>query len=505
MIVSGPSARRRYSIRSDAMKLKLTPVFQSILVVGLLGSLMCGCTAKKAPEVAPAAIPQGPGEVKLLVVDDPDMCAAIEQLRAEWKARTGTSIVISQVSSAELTTAESLAEQPDAVIYPSRLLGTLAERKWIAPLPADFVSHRELAWSDTFELLQIAETNWSKTPYAVPFGSPVLTCYYRPDLLEARRKSPPLSWQEYHEQADVLNRREDLGAAAPPADEAWYGSLQPLAAGWAGRVLLARAAPYSKHRDHYSTLFEIETMEPLIAGAGFVRALEELVADAQLGPPNQIEMDADAVRREFLAGHAAFALTWPGHAGTKDEANAKSVPTGFAELPGSPVVYHFAHKSWEKRQTDESWQVPLLGSAGRLGSITAKGAEPAGAFQVLAWLAGHEWGPKVSSASPATTLYRRSQIRTPQPWLDPGTDATAAQAYATSVHDALNRQQYLLTPRIPGEARYMEALDAAVHATLRQEKSPAEALKEAAAQWQAITESLGIDAQKSAYRSSLGL
>ncbi len=503
--MAGPNAADAIRFLTDFMNRKLAFVCRWIPCLGLLGSLMWGCTERQAPEVAPAAIPQGPGEVKLLVVDDPEMCAAIEQLRAEWKARTGTSIAISQASSADLISAESLAEQPDAVIYPSRLLGTLAERKWIAPLPADFTGNRELAWSDTFELLQIAETNWSKTPHAVPFGSPVLTCYYRPDLLESQRKSPPRSWQEYHDQADVLGRREDLGAAAPPAGAVWYGSLQPLADGWAGRVLLARAAPYSKHRDHYSTYFEIETMEPLIAGAGFVRALEELVADARLGPPNQIEMDADTVRREFLAGHAAFALTWPGHAGTKGEAHEKPVSTGFAELPGSPVVYHFAHKSWEKRQTDESWQVPLLGSAGRLGSIATKGAEPAGAFQVLAWLAGREWGPKVSSASPATTLYRRSQIRNPQPWLDPGTDAAAAQAYATSVHDALNRQQYLLAPRIPGEAQYMEALDAAVHATLRQEKSAADALNEAAQKWQAITESLGIDAQKSAYRSSLGL
>jgi ABC-type glycerol-3-phosphate transport system substrate-binding protein len=176
------------------MKLMLAPVFRWIVLLGLLGSLTCGCTTEKPPEAAaPNATPQGPGEVKLLVVDDGEMCAAIEQLRAEWKARTGTNIAISQASSADLIAAESLAGQPDAVIYPSRLLGALAERKWIVPLPADFASNRELAWSDTFELLQIAETNWSKTPHAVPFGSPVLTCYYRPDLLESQHKKPPCS------------------------------------------------------------------------------------------------------------------------------------------------------------------------------------------------------------------------------------------------------------------------------------------------------------------------
>ncbi len=486
---------------------KLISIPRKLSVIGLLCSLICGCAAEKpTAEDETAKHSQGPKELRLLVLDDPGMSAAIEQLQAEWKARTGTDIVLSQANSEELLAGESLPCEPDAVIYASRLLGTLVERGWVAPLPADFASHRELAWSDTFELLQVAVTNWGNKPHAVPFGSPVLTCYYRPDLLEARHKSAPRSWEEYHEQAEILGQRENLGAVAPAADTPWYGSLQPLAAGWAGRVLLARAAPYAKHRDHFSTLFDIETMEPLIGGPAFVRALEELLIDAQLGPPSQIEMDADTVRGEFLAGHAALAITWPGHLGVKKgESSSATVSTGFAELPGSPMVYNFVHDTWEKRGDNENWHLPVLALAGRMGSVVGKAAHPANAFQLLAWLAGREWGPKVSSASPATTLYRRSQIRAPQPWLDPGTDAAAAQQYATSVHDALNRAQYLSAPRIPGEAQYMAALDEAVHAVLLREKSPEEALRDAAEKWQAITETLGTAGQKAAYRRSLGL
>lgn len=476
------------------------------LLIGLLCGLAWGCRGEQQPE-APAATstPKTVGEVKLLVVDDPEMAAAIDQLQAEWKARTGATIVIEQMNSAELESAEKLPNQPDGIIYPSRLLGSLAERGWIVPLPDDYATHRELAWTDTFELLQVAETSWSNVPHAVPFGSPVLTCYFRTDLVEPRRKTAPRSWEEYHKLADLLGRRENLGATAPAADMPWHGSLQPLANGWAGRILLARAAAYAKHRDHYSTLFEVDTMRPLISGPAFVRALEELLADAQLGPAGQIEMNPDDVRREFLAGHAALAITWPGHVGTADDPKTPYPATGFAELPGSPVVYNFAHESWEKRQTQESWHVPLLATSGRMGSVASQASQSTNAFQILAWLSGREWGPKVSSASRSTTLYRRSQVRAPQPWLDPGTDAAAGQAYAASVNDALNRQQYLIAPRIPGEAQYMEALDAAVHVVLRQEILPADALKQAAERWHQITESLGTEAQKSAYRRSLGL
>lgn len=471
-----------------------------------LSGLVGGCTPDKPQSAETSASPpQGPAEVRLLIVDDPGMASEIEQLRAEWKARTGTAVVVSQATSDEIVIAAALPNA-DAVIYPSRLLGTLVERNWILPLPADFAKHRELAWTDTFELLQVAETNWDKTPHAIPFGSPLLTCYYRPDLLEKLHKAAPKSWQEFHDQAALLNQRDQLGDKAPPADAAWYGSVQPLAEGSAGRVLLARAASYAKHPDHFSTMFDVETMEPLISSEAFVRALEELVADAKLGPPNQLEMDPAAARREFLAGRAALAITWPGHADAKDEAAlAPYPPTGFAELPGAPVVYNFADKSWEKRSDIEDWHVPTLALAGRLGSTTAKGTQPQAAFQLLAWLSGREWGPRVSSKSTDTTLYRRSQVRTPQPWLDPNTDSEAAQAYSAGVQLALSRQQYLIAPRIPGEAEYMAALDVATRDAVRGYKLPADALSIAVEKWRDVTKKFGVDAQKAAYQRSLGL
>ena len=237
----------------------------------------------------------------------------IDRLRSEWKARSGATVSVATTTAAELLASPNLPGPLDAIIYPSGLLGSLAERGWLVPLPADYAANRELAWSDTFELLQIAETQWGQVPLAVPLGSPVFTCYYRADLLERLHRHPPRTWSEYHELADLLSKRENLGDAAPPGDATWFGCAEPLAKGWAGRLLLARAAAYAKHRDQYSTLFNIETMEPLVGGPAFVRALEELMADARLGPANPLALDPAAARKEFLDGHCALALSWPGH------------------------------------------------------------------------------------------------------------------------------------------------------------------------------------------------
>ncbi len=475
----------------------------------LLAGPLGGCAPKVDTEAKAGKNPPADVQIHLVVVDDPAFAEAIGRLRAEWKARSGATISIVPMSEAELLAAESLAPPADAIIYPSRQLGLLAERDWIAPLPADHAQNKELAWSDTFELLQVAETHWGQVAFAIPLGSPLLTCYYRPDLLERAHRRVPQTWAQYHELAEFFNKRENLGDAAPPADAPWHGCAEPLAQGWAGRVLLARAAAYVKHRDHYSTLFNIDTMAPLIDGAGFVRALEELVADSKLGPPNATELDPTAARREFLQGHCALALSWPGHASAGEPLpEGKNVAVGFVELPGATQVYNFAQDKWDHRVADESQRTALLGLAGRLGSVTQQATQPGQAFQLLAWLSGQDWGGKigsVSSASAATTLYRRSQVRAPQPWVDPNTDAAAAQQYARGVQDALSRPAYLFAPRIPGQEKYMAALDVAVEQALAAKQSPAEALQAAAAEWTKITEQLGLEAQRKAYRKSLAL
>jgi ABC-type glycerol-3-phosphate transport system substrate-binding protein len=477
--------------------------FATVLSVWAAAACLVGCSQEKRPVAADPAAPRREYPVRLIVVDDPDLAAAVDQLGSEWQARTGARLEIAQLTGDELSRSTELAPAPDAIIYPAGLVGTLAQRGWIAPLPADFAKSGELDWSDTFDLLQVAETMWGTSVYAVPFGSPVLTCYYRSDLFEKHRKRPPQDWSEYQELSRFFAQRDHLGELAPPADVPWYGALEPRGPGWGGLVLLARAAAYAKHRDHYSALFKIDSMEPLIAGEPFRQALEEMVAAAKIGPPGQ-PLDADRVRHEFLSGHAAMALTIPGHAGVQQrDVDAPQVETGFAELPGSRKVYNLAGKVWENRLTEESNRVTMLGIGGRLGSLGTRGREASNALPLLAWLAGRQWGATVSSASPATALFRRSQVRTAQPWLDPRTDAGAARQYGEMIEQALGRQSYLAAPRIAGRREYLAALDRAVEQAISGAQSPAAALTEAAESWKRITAELGREAQQRAYRQSL--
>ncbi len=153
----------------------------------------------------------------------------------------------------------------------------------------------------------------------------------------------------------------------------------------------------------------------------------------------------------------------------------------------------------------------FVGMAGRLGAISAETVYIDESLSLLGWLS-NQWGPRVSAASPATTLYRQSQISGAEAWVDPGITPRKRHEYAESVATALSRPTNLLTVRIPGAEEYLVALDEAVAAVTTADvksedvpKQAAAALSKAAKAWRAINERLGVKEQRAAYRKSLGL
>jgi hypothetical protein len=111
----------------------------------------------------------------------------------------------------------------------------------------------------------------------------------------------------------------------------------------------------------------------------------------------------------------------------------------------------------------------------------------------------------IAPRSRATTLFRHSQLRNPELWTDQGLTPEAARQYVEVVEATQSRPTHMPSLRIPGWQRYLKALDVAVHAARSGDRTAAEALAEAVATWQKITEELGREAQRTAYTRSLGL
>lgn len=449
-------------------------------------------------------------KLTLQVVEDPWLAEATAQLRGEWQAATGGTFEVLPLPMEDLDL-DNLS-QADAVLYPVENLAELAEQNLLLPLSATALKDADLDWPDVFNLLRSRQAKWGEKTVAITFGSPQLVLLYRADLFERFKRKPPATWGEYVELAQFFADRRNLDDAAPASDQPWSGTLEPLGDYWASHMLLTHAAAYAQHPSHYSALFNMETMEPLIAGPPFVRALEELVKANQTGDDRKFKSTPQEVCKAFLQGESAMALTWPMSSRTEEDAAKQnradqvtvSARWGIAPLPGSREVYSPGKKQWEDRRDGAMVRVPLLGATGRLGSVLAKTSHAEAATHLLAWLNGPRWSARICSTSDATAPFRASHRQAAAMWLPPELSGIASD-YADILRSQLNGDQAMMALNLPRRDCYLFALDDAVRKTLQGKESAAESLQLRAETWREVNERFGSKSQRQAYQHSLGL
>ena len=201
------------------------------------------------------------------------MVKSIDRVKGEWKAQTTTTLQIDELTHDQITAGKKI--DADAVIYSPALLGTLAERDLIRPFNQSWLAGDPLESADLLQPLDALPFTWDGKTYAVPLGSPIFVLVYRRDVFEHFGKTPPHTWEEYRTLVDFFraqqkSSKQAKSTAGPKSDldlsELSHITVEPLSPPWAGRMLLARATAYARHRDYFSILFDRETMDPLIAG-----------------------------------------------------------------------------------------------------------------------------------------------------------------------------------------------------------------------------------------------
>ena len=483
-------------------------LFQVLFVFALL-SLFVGCSDSKKTDKADqgADVSLEGVTLTLAVNDDKPLADAIEKLAGEWQAQTGSTLKVVRI---DTTSIEELKKaKADALITASHILGPLAEAKVVVPLDESVLKADPLHWIETFELPRLPEAKWGEKFYGISFGSPVLVCYYRPDLFEKLGIDPPKTWEEYYAAAKKLSDPKKLGDLVTVKADQWHAVAEPYGGQWAAITFLARAASLAKHRDNYSVLFKSSTMDPLLMSMPMRKALDLMVATSEFATGSEEATDPDATRRLFWEGRVAMALTWPtATAELPESAKTSPVPMAVVPLPGSREVYNI-DEGWrmEYRDKDQSWQVPLLGIAGRLGTVCQSSRHQAAAVRLLLWLSGNTSRPVPASRSRATTLYRQDQISQAGQWTEPPISAEAASHYAEVTKATMQSDQWVFALRIPGRAEYLAVLGESIHDALEGKETPSTALRNTAAKWSGLVNKDEKEKEKQlqAYRNSLGL
>ena len=467
----------------------------------------CGGSAA-APKKTGGAESKPREPLRVLVVDDPALSQAIEK---DWQARSETPVEMKNITAEKIASAKRLPA--DLIVFPAGLLGQLAQNNLISPLGDEIVNGEPFARQDILEQIRKYEMNWGTKAYAVPLGSPQFTLLYRADIFAKLKVQPPVSWAEYQALLVKLQDTTAFADLAPQAGDPWRATVEPLAPGWAGQLLLARSAAYAAHPQRLSVIFDLQTMQPLIDSPPFVRALEELCAanklpSAKVTQENLTTLTPAGARKEILAGRCGMALSWPTasldpNAGTAEK--TRGIAIGYAEAPGSPDLFDAAEQKWTVRKAGQEQRVSLGLISGRMAAVTTSANAPKEAENMLVWLASAESSERTATRSESATLFRVTQAANPQVWLPEGASASAAAQYAQAVRDAQFRSIYVQSPRIPGRDQYLAALDEAVQAAVQGKSSPRDALTAAAEKWSAITKSHGPQNQRQALERSLGI
>lgn len=426
-----------------------------------------------------------------------------DKIKAEWRSNTETEdvVTIRPITGKELAGASRLPG--DLIVYPAGRIGELAEAGLIAPISDHTLDNDAFGLRDIYKNVRLQEMKWGEKVFALPLGSPQLVLVYRADIFDKLKIEPPQTWAEYDALAARLAKRDELGELAPAADAPWRGAAEPLAAGHAGQMLLARSAAYAAHKEQISPLMELSSLKALLHQPPYVRALTEMAAANKSGKALPKLTSATAYL-EICEGRCAMAITWPSSTVKVAAAADKTKVLGFAELPGAREVYDFGDKKWEVRGADEDPHVPLLALSGRMVSVTSTSSNQEAAENMATWLSCSEFSTQISPASPNTTLFRISQEPDVAKWVGTVSDQGLRQ-YVAVLRQSQERSRYAQGIRLPGRPEYLAALDHAVLDAVSGKKSPEESLTAAAAAWDKITASRGLESQKVALERSLGL
>ena len=306
------------------------------------------------------------------------------------------------------------------------------------------------------------------TIYGFPDDGDVFILYYRKDIFEELGLSVPTTWDEFYEVSKAIT-----DAKAPDV----YGSGFMRARGLLQYFYQERA------RVEGCKFFDSESMKATINGPGCVKALAGMVKDNTTMPPGIEAWGFVETLAAFNAGQTAMLQSWPpvgrwsaGY-GTDDIAMQWVPPSvvagkvGYALPPGGH---------------------PQL-AAGFAMAVSSSSKNKDAAYLYIQWINSIDIShQRVQLPYALRDPFRKSHFSSPEyqsRWPDAKHYLEAAEQGAVSG---------LLDLSIINTFAYIDALAAGLQAVMGG-ADPQEELDGVADKWDALTEKVGVDAQREAY------
>lgn len=397
----------------------------------------------------------------------------------------------------------------DIYVAISMWSGTLLGGGHIEPVPEAI--KRKINWEDVLPIYRDTVLSWNNVVYGLPYDGDCINLYYRRDLFEnpeyrvrfqnkyGYELAPPATWRQYRDIAEFFTGWDWSGDGKPD-----YGIAGNRVKGDISMLqFFAQAAAHAKHPDDPAYYFDPETMRPRINNPGFVRALEIWVDTLRSGPPGMANFAGHDVRNSFVSGQVAMAIDWSDmgvHAANSPVSVIKE-KIGYAQLPGSDEVFDPRSRLWDRRANQVS---SISGNWTFFVSKASKHKDLA--FEFAAHMTSRELTKKLTAMSgTAVNPSRRSHFDDPASWNQSGFSTESARAYLEEITRSLSNPNVVYDITIPGAGEYYRAGDEYIFKAVRGELKPKQALDQAAAAWERITDRLGRDRQIAYYKASLNV
>lgn len=500
-------------------------IFSMAVAFGFAG---CGGSTEGPAKLTPSF----PGiSLKIGAIGDPAILAGASLQRGEWTASRAGSLEFADKS-------VDIKNLPgtDVVLFPGERLGDLVDAEALAVIPRSAVQVQ--APVEGFEPAGSASTNEEDKPkapagpvesfqyndvapvfrdhvakygedlVALPYGGSALVLVYRQDAFrrDANQKAakeagislePPRTWKDFEALARFFQKRDWDGDGSP--DFGVSLALGEDTDRLASSIYLARAVSPGQHRDHFSFLFDADSMTPRLESPPFVEALASLVALRDCGPNGMEKFDAKAARDAFHSGHVAMLIDRAERAA----AWSHGKPLGVAPLPGSNRVYDPVRKSWEEVTTPNAPSYLPIGGGWLIGVRRGlEGAKLEAAIDFARFLADPENSNRVRSERRFAMLpFRIAQMGQglPDPTSAPDVDV---RLWSDAVSRTLLAARVVPGLRIPDADGYLADLSQGRLAAMGG-KPVDQALAGVTEAWKKRTAALGPKRQAWHYRRSL--
>ncbi len=264
--------------------------------------------------------------------------------------------------------------------------------------------------------------------------------------------------------------------------------------------------------------FDTDTMKPLVNTEALAATLDIFKEAASYGSPDESQHSLHETRGLFISGRCALTLDW-GDIGTLaiDPQTSKVIDKiGAQVLPGSAQVLDRATgklvactKTLCPYAVEGVDHAPYAAFGGWSGAINASVDAPQkdAGYAFLSYMSQPaQSNADVTIGATGFNPYRTSQFTERETWVSAGMSAEASSKYLGAISVSLRSANIVLDLRIPQNQRYQEVvLDSALDAFLSGTMTRAQTMQYIYDEWEKITEEVGRQAQREAYRASLGL